>query len=190
MRFLGIDPGTTGAACIYSPDAPATLGRWHILDIPTRGEKSRVRLQAGEFRDWVMKFAPDRAVIELVNPMQGQGVSSTATFIGIARAIEAVVEACDIPVRLVTPQVWKNGLMVPEVPKTEGQTRAMRTRLLKQASRGYALRRFPELAPMIGRVMDSDRAEAALMAYYACSSLSPELTEARVNRVDRAAPRA
>lgn len=191
MRYLGVDPGATGAACIYCPDASVASGmRWHLLDMPVRGEGAGKRLDARAFRDWVMKLSPDCGVIELVNPMPGQGSMTTATFIGIARAIEAVVDACDIPVKLVTPQVWKRGLMIPGVDKTPTQTRSERTRALKMASRTYAMHRFPELVPWLMRVMDSDRAEAALMAYYACSSQSPELTGDEVARVDRRAARA
>lgn len=178
MRYLGIDPGTTGAACVFCPEASAASGmRWQIIDMPMRGEKSGQRLDAKALRDWITRLSPHRGVIELVNPMPRQGSVTTGLFIGVARAIEAVVECCGVPMQSVPPAVWKSGLLVPRVEKTPSQTASARTRLLKQASRRYAMRRFPELAPQILRVMDADRAEAALMAYYAYSTQSPELTD-------------
>lgn len=191
MRFLGIDPGTTGAAVIFCPEATAASGmRWHVLDMPMRGEGSSARLKASEFRDWITRLSPHRAVIELVNPMPRQGSVSSALFIGVARAIEAIVDACDVPYELVPPRVWKDGLCIPRVEATPHQTPSQRTRLLKEASRKYAVRRFPELGPMLTRVMDADRAEAALMAYYAYSSQPPLFTEGDQTGVDRARRRA
>lgn len=169
-RFLGIDPGSHGALCIYCPLAtPASGMRWHFLDMPMVGKKSAARLNAPEVRDWLMKLTPERAVIELVNPMPGQGSVTTGIFIGVARAVEAVVAACDIPLRSETPSAWKNAMGVPKVPTIGGESRSVRTRKLKEASRNWAIRRFPELKDILAMVKSSDRAEAALIAAYAAS---------------------
>ncbi len=65
--------------------------------------------------------------------------------------IEGVLAALEIPVTLVTPQVWKRSLSVPAD---------------KSASRARAAQLWPGLAGTFSRVRDDGRAEAALIGLY------------------------
>jgi Holliday junction resolvasome RuvABC endonuclease subunit len=153
MRVLAIDPGLSGALCIYCPLAsPASGMRWHIIDIPVAGEKSQKRVVAPLVRDFICKSDPQHAFIEQVSAMPQQGVSSTFRFGRATGALEAIVACLNIPITFVAPQVWKKfyGLKGPD----------------KEQSRAMALRRFPEAASLIARHKDHGRAEAMLIAAY------------------------
>lgn len=171
MRILGIDPGINGAAAIYSTDAHA----WMVIDLPTVGQDGQRRINAPALKDWLAKYAINRAFLELAQAMpsipgadgvrRGMGSVSSFHYGRTAGAIDATVACCNIPITYVTPQSWKRfyGLKGAD----------------KELSRAMAIQRFPTLARHLERKLDNNRAEAALIAYYgaaiagAVSSLAP-----------------
>ncbi len=153
MRVMGLDPGMSGGVCVYSPLATAQSGmRWHISDIPTVGEKTQRRVNAPVFRDFLTRFDPEHAFIELATVMPKQGIASSGRYMRAVGALEAIVGACNIPITFVTPQTWKKFFSL------RGSD--------KEASRALAVRRFPEAASMLERKLDHGRAEAMLIAFY------------------------
>jgi crossover junction endodeoxyribonuclease RuvC len=96
-------------------------------------------------------LAPGLAIVEAVGPMPKQGIASTSKFMRAAGNIEGVLEALEIPIRLVTATTWK---------------RYFRVGTDKEKSRALALQRFPECADNFSRKKDHNRAEAALLALY------------------------
>ena len=160
MRVLAIDPGLHAVACMYQPQASLRSGlRWHFLDIPIIPD--RKRLDARALRDWIMRHGPaDRAFVEFVAGMAGDGIRSMNTFMRAAGYIEATVLCCDVPMSLVGPQRWQ---------KFHGMMKSS----TKEDSRQLALKLAPELADVLARKMDHNRAEAALIALYGAACLAP-----------------
>lgn len=153
MRILAIDPGMSGAACIYGSQFSVKSGlRWNLIDLPTVGTGAQHRLNAVVLRDFLVQFTPDHAFIESVSAMPKQGVASMFRFGRAAGAIDATVACCGIPLTYVTPQAWKkhHGLHGPD----------------KELSRARALQLAPELSESLARKKDHGRAESVLIALY------------------------
>lgn len=104
MKYIGIDPGMTGAIVIVDEKGglddfclcPKTVvGKSKRVDIPTVARFIREQDQIGG------------AFIEKVGAMPGQGVSSMFSFGHAAGAVEGCVAAMGIPITHITPQSWK-----------------------------------------------------------------------------------
>lgn len=150
--YLGIDPGLNGAIVFHGP------GATHIFDVPTvkRKVNGRTKSQiepyaAARFIDMIR---PDVkcAIIEQVNAMPAQGVTSSFNFGYVAGCMLGLVAANLIPIHTVTPAVWKRhfGLI--------GQD--------KDASRSAASRLAPNLSQHWALAKHDGRAEAFLLAVY------------------------
>lgn len=157
MLILGIDPGLTGALCVFRD------GAFHALyDIPTMANgkgsakiKRRVdaltlatmvrQIRARDSEDFML------AVVEQVAAMPGQGVASMFSLGETVGAIRGVLATLTIATEYVSPVTWK---------------KAMKLGKDKDAARSYAIQRYPEVAPYLGRVKDHNRAEAVLLAAY------------------------
>lgn len=166
MILLGIDPGKSGALCLYDTETPDDVVA--VLDMPTFGEDSTCELDALFLFRWLTtkNFTPARAFIENVFAMpsipdakgvrRGMGATSAFRFGGFVFAIRAVVRVAQIPVTPVVPRVWK---------KHYGITGSD-----KEQSRQEAIRLFPKARDAFGRKMDHQRAEACLIARYGAVS--------------------
>lgn len=151
--FLGIDPGLSGALAWYDP----TYDELDVKDMPTHTVKSNGKQRRKiDFRllaayvDNSRTFT-QKALIEEVNAMPGQGVTSMFSFGKAAGAVEMAVAYSAIPYDMVTPVKWK---------------KAMRVTGQKDEARRAASRLMPKHAHLWARVKDDGRAEAALIAYY------------------------
>jgi hypothetical protein len=150
--FLGIDPGATGAAAFVDGYGKYVI----IIDYP--GSASELGSTMHDLITSPVDIREDiaLAVIEKVNPMPKQGISSTGKFMKNAGIWEGVVAALKIPIQLITPQRWRKILdsSVPRKPT-------------KEDLRAYAIRKWPLAAPELTRVKDHNRAEALIIAEYA-----------------------
>ena len=159
--ILGIDPGLSGAFFLLG-DAYDYQGL-RAQDIPTTervvaGKKKRQLDHASvalymDYHRTMVSFA----VLEQVNAMPGQGVTSSFNFGSTYGALLQALASAGIPVRTVVPQVWKrkfNLLGSGGVPQP------------KDASRAEASRRLPQYASLWQLAKHDGRAEAALLALY------------------------
>lgn len=139
---LGIDPGLNGAFAIWRDGQIVSVD-----DIP-RFEKS---LDIRTFVAMLRFYKIDFAMIEQVNAMPGQGVSSTFTFGRACGALEGVLSVLGIPHEHVRPRVWQKRFSLTS----------------KTSSIEKAIRLFPARAPSLGRQKDHNRADAILIACHA-----------------------
>ena len=154
MIVLGIDPGVSGAWAVYD----TTTATIFAADAPTVGKD----LDAASFAAEILKWRPDRAVIERVGSMPNQGLSSTFRF-GVAYGVvQGIVAAQFIPVQFVTPGKWKSHYGLSSVLPPG----SARKKDLKEMSRARALHLWPARADLFKRKKDDGRAEAALLAKY------------------------
>ena len=152
--ILGIDPGTSGAYAVLDLD-----GELFVDDLPIfkvkRGKTERTELDLYGFADRIRILKSEnviqKACIEWVSAMPGQGVSSMFGFGRTFGALQGIVAALQIPIELVTPVSWKKALNVPKE---------------KDGARKRASEVFPAFSHRWMRVKDDGRAEAALIAYY------------------------
>lgn len=148
MRVLGIDPGLSGAlAVINDGDLETAI----IMPTVAFNKKSKVDVLA--IKSWLNIMGDiDKAYLELVHAMPGQGVSSTFRFGCAFAAVEAIVLAQGIPVEMVTPQAWKkyHNLIGSE----------------KDAARVWASEIWPEAPYFMKKGKGQAIADAALIGVY------------------------
>lgn len=151
--YLGIDPGLTGALAFYDP----VTGDLEIFDMPTfkeeRNSKTKMTLDLYQLARIVDDKASQvkQAVVELVNAMPKQGVTSSFSFGFSAGAAQTIVAANMIPMILVAPLRWK---------------KVLKLNASKDASRIKASQVMPRHAHLWSLKKHDGRAEAALLAYY------------------------
>lgn len=159
--ILGVDPGLGGALAIFDGSkTPASGLRWVVEDVPLVGDEKRRELNAAALRDWLRRYSPDHAFVELVSAMpsipgpngvrRGMGATSAFRFGGVFYALKAVLACCDVPYEMITPQSWKKsfGMKGPD----------------KERSRLKAVQLFPDAQRFLARKKDQNRAEAMLIA--------------------------
>lgn len=149
--YLGIDPGASGALCFFEPDK----GVVDIVDMPTvrvkRGSGLKTEISPQMLASVVRARQPDKAVLERVGAMPGQGVSSMFQFGRGVGMVEGVIGCLALPLTYVSPVVWQ---------------RAVNTRGGKDASRARAAELLPAYAHLFIRKKDDGRADAALLAWW------------------------
>ena len=154
MRYyLGIDPGISGALAVLDENEDIV----QIFDMPTlevitgKSKKQRVNPQAIVAELRLFKDQRVEGVIEQVNAMPNQGVTSMFSFGRSLGILEGVLAGLDIPYSLVTPTVWKKRMQVNSS---------------KDGARELAMRTWSSKSELFKRKKDDGRAEAALMALY------------------------
>lgn len=175
-RFLGVDPGISGALCCFDP-ATATA---QFFDTPTVtikvGKKMKNQMDVNAIVFYLRELQDHydlRASIEKVNamprwdtdPKTGQktpaamGVTSAFNFgFGFGLWI-GVLTALGVPFQQVHPNSWKRRMM-PDSSKE------------KDASRVKAMQLFPKTAVDLKLKRHHNRADALLIAAYGVSTFS------------------
>jgi crossover junction endodeoxyribonuclease RuvC len=153
--ILAIDPGASGALAFFNPET----GMLDVEDMPTlevkRGNKIKREISPQMLAGIIASRKPDRAIIELVGAMPGQGVTSMFAFGKSYGLCIGICSGLQIPVEHVTPQKWKKA-----VGAREG----------KDGNRMRAAEVFPGYAHLFRRVKDDGRADAALIAFWAATN--------------------
>lgn len=143
-RILGVDPGNTGALCLFERGLPID-----IVDMPVVDGRVSPQILADAIKKWT---CIDQAVIEAVHSMPRQGVASTFKFGFGYGCVHGVVAALGIPVVNVSPQKWTKDLGVGSD---------------KELHRRTAIETWPGCSEIFARKKDEGRADAALIAWWA-----------------------
>jgi crossover junction endodeoxyribonuclease RuvC len=148
MKYLGIDPGISGALAIVETfnGLPTLVD---VIDMPAVGTGAKARVDIIAAAQWIGKHGPSAAYVERAQAFPGQGASSGFSYGRAVGAVEAVVALCSIPMTLVEASVWKRRLSLPGKDK--------------EAARQRALQLFPAQHAFLARKKDHGRAEAALI---------------------------
>jgi hypothetical protein len=177
IRVLGLDIGLSGAAAVLERGDGDLLGAKgvrlvDVIDLPIYGIDAAKRINGPALQKWLLSHHPDFAYIELVNAMpaiagadgkrRGMGVSSAFHFGRTAGSCETAVACAGIPVKMVTPQVWKKSFGL------RGGIGA------KEAARCYCIERLPQAAHLMQLKKHNGRSEAVLIALYGIITLSKE----------------
>ena len=146
MIVLGVDPGAISAAWAAIPPEFDGGVRKAMADFAPVVNKM---VDPGAFKSIIRHVRPTVAVVEKVNAMPKQGVSSSFRF-GMGYGMLLAVLACEaIPVVDVAPGVWK---------------KHFRLDADKEKARALAIKRFPNAD--LKRKIDAGKAEALLMALW------------------------
>ena len=161
MIIIGIDPGLSGAISIVQNKKII-----EIFDMPTMidGKKNKRQVNGSQVANIIKKISnPAKeiiVVVEHVNAMPGQGVTSMFNFGQSFGVIKGICSALSLPIYFVRPTKWKKYFNL--------------IRTNKDASRTKVIEIYPEISSKISRKKDSNRADAILIARYFADTLSNE----------------
>ena len=108
MKIVGIDPGLSGAIAILENNNVL-----NIFDMPVmaEGKKNKRQLNSAQLahiiKENTVKNEEITIVVEQVNAMPGQGVTSMFNFGQTFGAIKGISAALNLPIFFVRPSKWK-----------------------------------------------------------------------------------
>ena len=155
MIIFGIDPGVSGAISILENKKVI-----EVFDMPTMidGKKNKKQVNGSQVTNIIKeRLDVDKekeivVVVEHVNAMPGQGVTSMFNFGQSFGVIKGICSALSIPIYFVRPTKWKKYF---NLIKTN-----------KDASRTKVIQVYPEISSKLSRKKDSNKADAILIARY------------------------
>jgi crossover junction endodeoxyribonuclease RuvC len=153
MIIIGIDPGINGAISIVENKKIL-----EVYDTPTMidGKKNKRQINSAQVTNIIKeRLNKDKdviVVVEQVNAMPGQGVTSMFNFGQSFGVIKGICAALSLPIYFIRPTKWKKHF---NLIKTN-----------KDASRTKVIEVYPEISSKLHRKKDSNRADAILIALY------------------------
>ncbi len=163
MKIIGIDPGLSGAIAVLENNKVL-----RIFDMPVmpEGKKNKRQLNSAHLvkllKDNILKNEEISVVVEQVNAMPGQGVTSMFNFGQTFGAIKGVCAALGLPIFFVRPSKWKKHFELINSSK--------------DASRTKAIEMYPSLSNELSKKKDVNKSDAILIARF--------YTETRLNEVN------
>ena len=153
MRIIGIDPGLSGAIAVLEDNKIK-----EIFDIPVMadGKKNKRQLNSAHLvkliKDNIKDMDETVIVVEQVNAMPGQGVTSMFNFGQTFGAIKGICAALGLPIYFVRPAKWKKHFELINASK--------------DASRTKAIEMYPSFSEKLSKKKDVNKSDAILIARY------------------------
>jgi crossover junction endodeoxyribonuclease RuvC len=153
MRIIGIDPGLSGAIAILEDNKIEEL-----FDMPVMpdGKKNKRQLNSALLvkliKDSIKNLEDTVMVVEQVNAMPGQGVTSMFNFGQTFGAIKGICAALELPIFFVRPAKWKKHFELINSSK--------------DASRTKAIEMYPSISEQLSKKKDVNKSDAILIARY------------------------
>ena len=126
MKIIGIDPGLSGAIAILENNKVL-----NVFDMPTmsEGKKNKKQLNSAQLvkllRDNIVKDEEVSVVVEQVNAMPGQGVTSMFNFGQTFGAIKGICASLGFPIFFVRPSKWKKHFELINSSKDSSRTKVI-----------------------------------------------------------------
>ena len=152
MRIFGIDPGLSGAIALLENNKVLD-----VIELPvmSEGKKNKRQLNSAQLSNFISKNVENidttAVIVEQVNAMPGQGVTSMFNFGQTFGAIKGITAALNLPIYFVRPSKWKKHF---DLIKSS-----------KDASRTKAIEIYPSLAEKLSK-KDVNKSDAILIARY------------------------
>ena len=153
MRIIGIDPGLSGAIAILDDSKIKEL-----FDMPVMpdGKKNKRQLNSALLvkliKDNIKNLEDTVMVVEQVNAMPGQGVTSMFNFGQTFGAIKGICAALGLPIFLVRPAKWKKHFELINSSKDSSRTKAIEM--------------YPFISERLSKKKDVNKSDAILIARY------------------------
>ena len=126
MKIFGIDPGLSGAIAILSDNKVI-----NIFDMPvmSEGKKNKKQLNSAQLVNIIKDYTNDDeekvVIVEQVNAMPGQGVTSMFNFGQTFGAIKGICAALKLPIYFVRPSKWKKHFNLINSSKDSSRTKVI-----------------------------------------------------------------
>ena len=153
MKIIGIDPGLNGAIVILENNKVLS-----VFDMPvmSEGKKNKRQLNSAQLVRIIKEntLANDdiNVVVEQVNAMPGQGVTSMFNFGQTFGAIKGVCAALELPIFFVRPAKWKKHFELINASKDSSRTKVIEM--------------YPTLSNDLAKKKDVNKSDAILIARY------------------------
>ena len=153
MKIIGIDPGLSGAIAILENKNVLKL-----FDMPVmaEGKKNKKQLNSAQLVNIIKKNINKSddvtVVVEQVNAMPGQGVTSMFNFGQTFGAIKGVCAALNLPIFFVRPSKWKKYFELINSSKDSSRTKVIEM--------------YPSLSSQLSKKKDVNKSDAILIARY------------------------
>ena len=153
MKIVGIDPGLNGAIAILENKKVLA-----IFDMPvmSEGKKNKRQLNSAQLVNILVENINEdkeaAVIVEQVNAMPGQGVTSMFNFGQTFGAIKGVCAALKLPIFFVRPSKWKKHFELINSSK--------------DASRTKVIEMYPSLSNQLSKKKDVNKSDAILIARF------------------------
>ena len=153
MIIFGIDPGVSGAISVLENKKVI-----EVFDMPTMidGKKNKKQVNGSQVTNIIKERLNDEkeiiVVVEQVNAMPGQGVTSMFNFGQSFGILKGICSAMHLPVYYVRPAKWKKYFNLINSEKDASRTRAIEI--------------FPYFSSQLSKKKDNNKADAILIASF------------------------
>ena len=153
MKIIGIDPGLSGAIAVLEDVKVLSLFEMPVM---SEGKKNKRQLNSAQLVN-IIKENTNRdeeiaVIVEQVNAMPGQGVTSMFNFGQTFGAIKGVCAALGLPIFFVRPSKWKKHFELINSSK--------------DASRTKVIEMYPSFSKQLAKKKDVNKSDAILIARF------------------------
>ena len=153
MKIFGIDPGLSGAIAILENKKVLDL-----FDMPVmaEGKKNKKQLNSAQLVNIIRENTDTNnesvVIVEQVNAMPGQGVTSMFNFGQTFGAIKGICAALNLPIFFVRPSKWKKHFDLINSSKDSSRTKVIEM--------------YPSLSNQLSKKKDVNKSDAILIARF------------------------
>ncbi len=153
MRVIGIDPGLSGAIAVLEDIKVLSIFEMPVM---SEGKKNKRQLNSALLVNIIKQNMKKNeeivVVVEQVNAMPGQGVTSMFNFGQTFGAIKGVCAALGLPIFFVRPSKWKKHFELINSSKDSSRTKAIEM--------------YPNLSGQLAKKKDVNKSDAILIARF------------------------
>tara|TARA_B100000941_G_scaffold272890_1_gene232759 strand:- start:95 stop:580 length:486 start_codon:yes stop_codon:yes gene_type:complete len=153
MRVIGIDPGLSGAIAIL--EEKKVIGVFE-MPVMAEGKKNKRQLNSAQLVNIIQDNLNNKEeaiiVVEQVNAMPGQGVTSMFNFGQTFGAIKGVCAALKLPIFFVRPSKWKKHFELINASKDSSRTKVIEM--------------YPTISNQLTKKKDVNKSDAILIARF------------------------
>ena len=153
MKIIGIDPGLSGAIAVMHDKKVMNM---YDMPVMAEGKKNKRQLNSSQLvniiKENINEDEDTIVVVEQVNAMPGQGVTSMFNFGQTFGAIKGVCAALKLPIFFVRPSKWKKHFELINSSK--------------DASRTKVIEMYPTLSGQLAKKRDVNKSDAVLIAKF------------------------
>ena len=153
MKIIGIDPGLSGAIAILENNKVLEIFEMPVM---SEGKKNKRQLNSAQLvkllQNNISKNEEISVVVEQVNAMPGQGVTSMFNFGQTFGAIKGICAALELPIFFVRPSKWKKHFELINSSKDSSRTKTIEM--------------YPKLSNQLSKKKDVNKSDAILIARY------------------------
>ena len=157
MKIIGIDPGLSGAIAILEDKKVFSVSDMPVM---AEGKKNKRQLNSAQLVNIIKENTNPKddiaVVVEQVNAMPGQGVTSMFNFGQTFGAIKGICAALSLPIFFVRPSKWKKHFNLINASKDSSRTKVIEM--------------YPSLSSQLAKKKDVNKSDAVLIARFYCDT--------------------